>query len=390
MKGVSKTVIAFGTDGFLGALIRIVFYRIASVSDYGVIGYLTTTAYFFAIFSLLGSDYSLIYYLASNDRKVSSGILSSMLFLPLIGFFADLIVTSSLESALLAYLAALSFAGTSSLVGSRRYNTLLALVITKRTIQAGAMILLYYKLGTLGAILGISLSMLPGASIFIAFLLLYGFGLDISLVKKIAKLNLTAVLITSSLYVDKVILGRIMSPEEFTGYYLAFQAILILNALADATMRSTTSESISGSIDMLSKILLIVLSLLAPIATRTLAPLAIYILGESAGRYIDLLRISGLYLPAAVILSYTIGRFVGSNRHKLALSIASIVIILRASLPPFGYFYYGPLGALIAYILATAIAGLSAWSYGRMKREKGRYKTKRYGDARDGDRSGEG
>jgi len=369
MKGVEKTVIAFGIDGAWGALIRVFFYRVASQADYGITGFLATSAYFFAIFSLLGTDYSVIFYAASRDRETLSKLLLASSTLPLIGSFLDYIFTSSLASALLSYLSALTFVSTSYLIGSRRYNEILALVISKRSIQTASMIYLYNLYGASGAVYGIALSMIPGAFIFVHASLSYGFSMRgvNALVKSVAKLNFTAVALSASLYVDKVLLGKIMGPEEFSGYYLAFQVILLLNALSDGAMRSSTSEQIAGKISLSSKAFLALLGLLSPIATRFGAQYVTIVLGSSASAYVYLLKLTGFYLPAALILSYIIGTSVGSKRIHVAVLSSSLSLLLRAALPVSMYFLYSSEGALIGYIIATAVSGIAGYVYFRMK-----------------------
>jgi len=361
-KGFAYTTLGNVSSTLLGALFWFILASILKVGDYGEINYFIALAVIPASIASLGLNTTVITYLAKGDEDIVREADSIILLSSLIVGFTLLPIHWSASLISVAFV----FYGMTiaEILGRKLYSEYAFVTILERLLQIIFSIILYFKIGLIGILIGYFLGPILLSYRYINNLKNITFKIN-SLRHRISfTLHSYGLNIINSLstYLDKIIIGSIFGFYALGLYQLGFQFLMLLAIIPGSLYTYLLPEESSGVNRIEIKILGIIFSIIIALLGFIFSPYIVKILFPNFVNAIQLVQIMCIAIIPLTITSLANARLFGEERSKYAFMGGLIYIIsMIIGLAIFGM-YIGIIGLAIAIIAAQSSRAVYLWS----------------------------
>jgi O-antigen/teichoic acid export membrane protein len=364
-KGLAYTVAGNIGASLLGAVFWLLLASVLKVDEYGEVNYYIALATIPVALGSLGLNTAITTYLAKGDEEVVreadsialiSGSALAMLVIP---FHWSL---SLLVLAMMFY--AMSIA---EILGRKAYGEFAVVSVSSKLTQIILSIILYFKFGLIGVLMGYFLA--PLLFSYRYFSCLRNFTVKINSLREKANFTLHSYgfnLVGSfSNCIDKIIVGAVFGLSALGIYQLGFQFFMFLSIMPASLSMYLLPEESSGGERKEAKLVGFTLSAAAALAVFLLSPWIVRVFFPKFAEAVPVIRVMSLAIMPATINSMLAAKLFGKEKSNFVL-IGGLIYIscLATTLMLFGK-AIGLTGLAASILLAQSTQTIYLWSSSR-------------------------
>ena len=353
-----KDLFKLGSADILGAAISSVFWLLIAtfieVEEYGNLHYLISIAGIAYVFTMIGSQHTIVVYTA---KKLN--IVPTLFFISILGGSITAIVIFFITNKLDVSLLILSYTANELVLGyflgKKHFSNYSKYIITQRTLTFALGIGFYFLFGIDGIIFALALSY--SHFIIIIIKVIRNNSLNVSSLKTNSGFvinNYVNFLIGGfRANIDKLIIAPLLGFVLLGNISLALQFYAIMMIAPQMIFKYTLTRDASNNPTSKVKIWTFIFAIITCITTIILAPYVIPLFFPKFLEVVFAIQILSIgVIPAAAGLSYT-SKFLGNEQSKFPLfGVIIYVIITIVGIVSLGSLY-GIMGLSISYVLAS-------------------------------------
>lgn len=364
-KGLAYTTIGNLGTTILGATFWFILASILTVNQYGEVNYYIALATIPATLGSLGLNTTITTYLAKGDKEIVREANSITLIAS--SFLAILMIPLHWSLSFLILAMMFYTMSIAEILGRKAYKEFTLVSISTKLTQITLSIILYFKLGLIGILIGYFLA--PLLFSYRYFNYLKNFTLKINSLKE--KTNFTLHSYGSNLiggfanYLDKIIVGTLFGFSTLGIYQLGFQFFMFLGIIPASLNMYLLPEESSGTERKEAKLAGLTLSTIAALTIFLLSPWIVKTFFPKFTEAIPVIKIISLAIIPATINSMLTAKLFGKEKSKLVL-ISGLIYVscLTLALILLGK-TIGLTGLATSVLLAQTAQTIYLWSGSR-------------------------
>ncbi len=349
----------------LGAIFWLILASILSVSEYGEINYYIAVAQIPASLAMLGMGNAITTFLAKGEEELLREACSLVLFAAIV---ASLIMASIVwQSSLLVLATAFFYMSIRELLGRRRYKEYALVNTGFRISQIALSVLLYFKLGIVGVLVGYTISLL-----IFSYRYLISLRRAVLRIKSIRRkfsfvLHSYGLTVMGSLanFLDKIMIGSLFGFFLLGIYQLGYQFFAFLYTIPAALFAYLLPEESSGRSRRSIKVIGLILTISSSLALALFSPWIVFGFFHKFIEGLDVIRIMILAsIPAAVVNIKNAEFFARERSKNVFLGSLVYVLVMIPSVLTLGKFL-GGIGLAISLIVSQSAQAIYLTLIGR-------------------------
>ena len=356
---LSKIALGDVISGLLGGIFWLLLPSIMIPEEFGEIAYLVSIAGFTSNLVLVGS-YNSILVLSAKNVRIESTLSLISIIIGSISAGIIIFVTNRIEIITLIFAYIFTNLIIPEFLGKKQSGKYLSYSIVNKLVVISCSLVLFYFLGPIGIILGLSTSVIIfGKNI---FLNLNKIKIDFKLLNSNRKFILSNFIIdiASSISgsLDKIIIVPILGFTALAGYYLGMQFFALLIVIPNIVFKLTLSDDASGIPNIKLKIKTFVLMTILVIVSILLVP---HFISAFYSEYVDFIFSIKIILIAIIpgtINLLLLSNLLGKEKNKINITFswlyAGTMILMILLLGE----TYGEIGIAFSFLIAQSTACL--------------------------------
>lgn len=356
----SAIALAHIITSLFGAAFWLILAWILLPEDFGKVSYMIAASGLLASIVMIGSDSGLVTFIARNQMKIMSQLVSLVFIISVASAFLITILTNQSQISILLLFSVVFGMAYAEFLGHKLYYKAALILVGQKILQLVLGIGLYFILGINGVVYGYAVSYLIFG--YRNILSLKGFRLEFSELKnqfKFLSHNYSSVMSrTLVLYSDKIIIAPLYGYQILGLYQIGAQFMLIVGILPTIISDYLLSQEASGIERKKIKTYAIIFSGVIVLLSFSLAPFIVKTFFPNFIASIDTIRIICFGIIPMTYSSITMTKLLGSQNSKpVMIGVIIFLTVQYSSIAIMGKIFG------IEGLAAATVLGLSSQAF---------------------------